>query len=73
MAPNLDYIIEVKDNVNDLGVWMCSNRNFYFHITKTIANVRKRIGWIQGSFRTNNIEFRMFLWCNYIAGLLYHI
>ena len=70
MTPNLDYIIEVKDNVKDLGVWMSFSGNFDFHITKTITKVKQRIGWIQCSFKNNDIEFRKFLWKNYIAGVL---
>ena len=70
MTPNLDYIIEVKDNVKDLGVWMSFSGNFDFHITKTITKVKQRIGWIQHSFKNNDIEFRKFLWKNYIAGVL---
>ena len=28
------------------------------------------MGWINRSFRTNNVVLRKFLWRNYIAGLL---
>ena len=70
MTPNLDYIIEVKDNVKDLGVWMSFSGNFDFHITKTITKVKQRIGWIQCSFKNNDIEFRKFLWKKlYCRGL----
>ena len=47
LTPNLDNIIEVKDNVKYLGVWMSCNGNFDYHISKTIVKVRQRIGWIQ--------------------------
>ena len=49
---------------------MSSHGDFNFHIGKTIAKVRQRIGWISRSFRTNTIEFKKFMWRNYIAGLL---
>ena len=49
---------------------MSSSGNFDFHITKTITKVKQRIGWIQCSFKNNDIEFRKFLWKNYIAGVL---
>ena len=49
---------------------MSSHGNFDFHITKTIAKVRQRMGWIGRAFRTNNISFKKFMWQNYISGLL---
>ena len=66
----MDHIIESKDNIKDLGIWMSSSGDFSFHISKVISKVKQRIGWIQRSFRTNNIEFIKFMWRTYISGLL---
>lgn len=70
LTPNLERTIEVKDTVRDLGIWMSSHGDFDCHITKTIAKVRQRMGWISRSFKTNKIESKKFIWRNYITGLL---
>ena len=62
--------VESKDNIKDLGIWMSSTGEFSYHISKVISKVKQRIGWIQRSFRTNNIDFKKFMWRTYIAGLL---
>ena len=66
----MDHIIESKDNIKDLGIWMSSSGDFSYHISKVISKVKQRIGWIQRSFRTNTIEFKKFMWRTYISGLL---
>ena len=66
----MNHVIETKENVKDLGIYMSRHGNFDFHITKTIAKVRQRMGWIGHAFRTNNIPLRKFMWQNYIGGLL---
>ena len=54
LTPNLEYTIEVKDSVKGLGIWMSSHGDFDCHISKTIAKVRERMGWISRFFKTNN-------------------
>ena len=58
ITPDMDHIIESKDNIKDLGIWMSSSGDFSYHISKVISKVKQRIGWIQRSFRTNTIEFK---------------
>ena len=61
ITPDCDHIIESKDNIKDLGIWMSSTGEFSYHISKVISKVKQRIGWIQRSFRTNNIDFEKFM------------
>ena len=69
ITPDMDHIIESKDNIKDLGIWMSSTGDFSFHISKVISKVKQRIGWVQRSFRTNSIEFKKFMWRTYIENL----
>ena len=73
ITPDLEHCIETKENIKDLGLWMSDNGDFSYHISKAICKVKQRLGWIRRSFRTNNIEFKKFMWNTYIAGLLDYI
>ena len=70
LTPDLELTIENKDNIKDLGIWMSSSGDFSYHISKVISKVRQRIGWINRSFRTNDVDFKKFMWRTYISGLL---
>ena len=61
ITPDMNFIITVKDNIKDLGVWMSSNGNFDFHIKNVISKVKQGIGWIRRSFMTNNPHIRKFM------------
>ena len=58
ITPDNDYVIETKDHIKDLGIWMSETGDFSYHISKVISKVKQRIGWISRSFRTNDIEFK---------------
>ena len=34
LTPEMELTIKNKDNIKDLGIWMSSNGDFSFHITK---------------------------------------
>ena len=45
-TPELEDIIEVKNNLRDLGIIMSDNAKFEDHITHVCLKVKQKCGWI---------------------------
>ena len=50
-------VIEDKDIVKDLGIYLASDINFSAHIKQVVFKVRKRCGWIYRAFNMRNSTF----------------
>ena len=70
LSPDLDNIIEDKEVVKDLGIYLSNNGSFTFHINQVIKKVKQRCGWIHRSFNLNTIVFRRFMWRTYVLGII---
>ena len=68
MTPDYTQPIDEFDTLRDLGVIMSSQGGFQAHISHLISKVKQKMGWIHRTFITNNVEFRRFMWINYIRS-----
>ncbi|XP_076044735.1 uncharacterized protein LOC143027344 [Oratosquilla oratoria] len=57
-----DEIIEEKEALKDLGVWMSSDCNFKEHIALTAKFGRRMSGWLLRTFKTRAPEHLLPLW-----------
>ena len=59
---NFEDVIEVKNNLRDLGIIMSDNANFKAHIGHVCAKVKQKCGWILRTFSSRNSHLLKFLW-----------
>ena len=69
LSPDMIDVILESATVRDLGIIMMSTGDFQEHISMVVKKVKRRCGWINRAFLTNNVEFRRFLWRNYIQTM----
>ena len=50
LTPKYEDIIEVKDNLRDLGIIMSEDATFSNHITEVCSKVKHKCGWILRTF-----------------------
>ena len=55
-------VIEVKDNLRDLGVQLSSDLSFKLHVEKTVAGASKLAGWGLRSFRRRSKLVMKTIW-----------
>ena len=67
-VPEFDYlgpngeVIEVKDNLKDLGVNVSSDLTFKLHIEKVVASANKMAGWGLRTFQRRSITTMKTIW-----------
>ena len=67
-TPHFDYlgpggeVIEVKENIKDLGVHLSSDLTFKVHIEKTVAGASKMSGWGLRTFRRRSQSTMKAIW-----------
>ena len=67
-VPEFDYlgpngeVIEVKDNLKDLGVNVGSDLTFKLHIEKVVASANKMAGWGLMTFKRRSIATMKTIW-----------
>ena len=67
-TPELEDIIEVKNNLRDLGVIMSDNAKFEEYITHVCLKVKQKCGWILRTFSSRNSQLMKFLWKSLVQG-----
>ena len=60
-TPEFEDVIEVKNNLRDLGIIMSDNANFKAHIGHVCAKVKQKCGWILRTFSSRNSHLLKFL------------
>ena len=63
-------MIDDKEYVKDLRIFMSHNGNFNFYISQVMKKVNKRCDWIHQYFNLNTVSFRCFMWRKYVLGLI---
>ena len=67
-APEFEYkgpageVIEVKNNLKDLGVHLSSDLSFTFYVEKTVTAASKLAGWGLRIFRRINLSMMKIIW-----------
>ena len=59
---NNNTIIENKNSVKDLGVWMSSDCSFTEHINKLISKTKDISSWILRTFNNRDRDIMITLW-----------
>ena len=67
-SPNYEDIIEVKENLRDLGVIMSDNASFKNHIYKVCSAVKQKSSWILRTFNNRETSFMKFMWKTLVQG-----
>ena len=68
LTPEYEDIIEVKENLRDLGVIISDDATFTNHIHHVCKKVKQKAGWIFRTFLTRNTKVMKFLWKSLIQG-----
>ena len=59
-TPNMENVIDEKDELRDLGVIMSKDMKFSKHVAKICSSVRQKTGWIHSvvgrNFHETNVE-----------------
>ena len=61
-TPELEDILEVKNNLRDLGIIMSDNAKFEDQINHVCLKVKQKCGWILRTFSSRNSLLMKFLW-----------
>ena len=61
-SPGMEGLIEIKDKVKDLGIYVDSNVNYKYHRQLSISKIMKKMGWIKRTFSNRSIPFLKTLW-----------
>ena len=67
-SPEYQDLIEVKDNLRDLGVIMSDNASFKDHINKVCKSVKQKCGWVLRTFENRETHFMKCMWKTLIQG-----
>ena len=67
-SPNYEDIIEVKENLRDLGIIMSDNASFKKHIQKVCSSVTQKSSWILRTFQNRETPFMKFMWKTLVQG-----
>ena len=68
LTPEYEDLIEVKENLRDLGIIMSDDASFTSHVHHVCSKVKKKAGWILRTFQTRNTQVMKFLWKSLIQG-----
>ena len=75
-APSNQYldpdgtVIEVKDNLRDLGVQVSSDLSLSIHIENVVCSATSMVGWVLRTFRRRSRNLMLTLWKSLIQSKL---
>ena len=68
LTPDCDDLIDVKENLRDLGIIMNNRGTFSNHIKQVCTKVVQKSSWILRTFKARYLLFMMFRWKTLIQG-----
>ena len=68
LTPGAEDLIEVKENLRDLGVQMADDAKFSEHINNVCSKVRQKCGWILRTFNCRKTHFLKLMWKTLVQG-----
>jgi hypothetical protein len=68
LTPGYEDIVEVKENLRDLGVIMSDDGTFSNHINQVCSKVKQKCGWILRTFSNRQTHFLKMMWKTLVQG-----
>ena len=61
-SPEMEGIVEVKQNMKDLGIQVDDNLNYKTQRQKALTKVVRKLGWVRRTFSTRTTSFLKVIW-----------
>ena len=68
LTPEYEDLIEVKENLRDLGITMSDDATFTNHINEVCSKVKQKCGWILRTFSNRETHFLKLMWKTLVQG-----